>query len=62
VLRAINSLAVPNELEIPHPPDEAFAALIASRRNVSGIGTVEAALLECAGLDSEARIEDLFGK
>jgi hypothetical protein len=26
----------------------------------SGIGTVEAALLECAGLDIAARIEDLF--
>lgn len=60
VLRAINSQGVPNQLETPHPPDAAFASLVARRMLVAGIGSVEAALLECAGLDIAARIEDLF--
>lgn len=60
VLRAINSQCVLNQLETPHPPDAAFASLIARRMETAGIGSVEAALLECAGLDIAARIEHLF--
>jgi acyl transferase domain-containing protein/3-hydroxymyristoyl/3-hydroxydecanoyl-(acyl carrier protein) dehydratase/1-acyl-sn-glycerol-3-phosphate acyltransferase len=60
VLGAINSQGVPNELETPHPPDTVFASLVARRMDATGIGSVEAALLECAGLDIAARIEDLF--
>ena len=60
VLDAINALGVSNELEMPHPPDTAFASAIARRMEAAGIGSVEAVLLECAEMNIAARIEDLF--
>jgi acyl transferase domain-containing protein/3-hydroxymyristoyl/3-hydroxydecanoyl-(acyl carrier protein) dehydratase/1-acyl-sn-glycerol-3-phosphate acyltransferase len=60
VLGAINALGVPNELETPHPPDAAFASAIARRMESAGIGSVEAALLECAKMTIAAQMEDLF--
>jgi acyl transferase domain-containing protein/3-hydroxymyristoyl/3-hydroxydecanoyl-(acyl carrier protein) dehydratase/1-acyl-sn-glycerol-3-phosphate acyltransferase len=60
VLGAINAMGVPNELETPHPPDAAFSSAIARRMEATGMGGVEAALLECAEMHIAARIEDLF--
>jgi hypothetical protein len=60
VLGTINALGAPNELEMPHAPDEVFASAVARRITATGIGSVEAALLECAEMDVAAQIEDLF--
>jgi acyl transferase domain-containing protein/3-hydroxymyristoyl/3-hydroxydecanoyl-(acyl carrier protein) dehydratase/1-acyl-sn-glycerol-3-phosphate acyltransferase len=60
VLGAINSLGIPNDVEIPHPADAAFASAIERRTKAAGIGSVEATLLECAGMDIRARIEELL--
>jgi 3-hydroxymyristoyl/3-hydroxydecanoyl-(acyl carrier protein) dehydratase/1-acyl-sn-glycerol-3-phosphate acyltransferase len=60
VLGAINSLGVPNDVEIPHPADAAFAAAIERRTKAAGIGVVEATVLECAGMAMWARIEELL--
>ena len=60
VLRAINGTGIPNQIERPHSADADFTSAVARRMEAAAIGTVEAVLLECAGMDIQSRIEDLF--
>jgi 1-acyl-sn-glycerol-3-phosphate acyltransferase len=59
VLRAINDTGVPNATEIPSVPDSDFVSAVELRMKNGGIGIVEAALLECAKIESST-LEDLF--
>jgi hypothetical protein len=60
VIGAVNSLGEPNDTEIPLSADTAFASAIEIRMKAAGIESVEATMLECAGMAIEAQIEELF--
>ena len=60
VIQAINELGPPNSVEEPAPPDDNFATRVARRIEHGCLDSVEATLLECAGLPLEARITDFL--